>query len=61
VMNTDMIKPEDELIQEMKIEDLKKMIRDLQFKTYFQASEIAEKLEETDHSDEPDFYTNEQN
>ena len=61
MMNTDMIKPEDELIQEMKIEDLKKMIRDLQFKTYFQASEIVEKLEETDHSDEPDFYTNEQN
>jgi hypothetical protein len=56
-----MIKPEDELIQEMKIEDLKKMIRDLQFETYFQASEISEKLEETDHSDEPDFYTNEQN
>lgn len=60
-MNIDMINPDDELIQEMKIEDLKKMVKELPFETYFQASEIAEKLEETDLSDEPDLSTNEQN
>ena len=60
-MNIDMINPDDELIQEMKIEDLKKMVEELPFETFMRASEIAEKLEETDLSDEPNLSTNEQN
>jgi hypothetical protein len=60
-MNTDIINPEDELIQEMKIEDLKKIVRGLQFETVSRTSEIIEGPEETDLSDESDLYVKEQN
>jgi hypothetical protein len=61
-MNTDMTNPDDELIQEMKIEELKKMVQNIQFETYARTSEIVENPEETEHSNQSDFFSaNEQN
>jgi hypothetical protein len=61
-MNTDMINPDDELIQEMKIEELKKMVQNIQFEIYTRTSEIVENPEEIEHSNQSDFFSaNEQN
>jgi hypothetical protein len=58
-MNIDMINPDDELIQEMKIEDLKKMVEELPFETFMRASVVFDNFEKTELSDESDFSASE--
>ncbi len=58
-MNIDIINPDDELIQEMKIEDLKKMVEELAFETFTRASVVFDNFEKTELSDESDFSASE--